>query len=202
MTSLHPILQSLQSRGNSKQRAEKATKEAQAPAFFAEGRFPAEELAVHVTGHGPLAKPLTAAQAQQLHGLSQPSKFGYRERTLLDERVRHSGEIDADRVELTPDVPAWSRLLQRVSDALGSGPLEAWMHKLLIYGPGQFFKPHQDTEKREGDDDHPGTPPESATQRISGLGQEPASPGGSGRSRAIRERRRRVPVAARHGEPR
>jgi hypothetical protein len=28
--------------------------------------------------------------------------------------------------------------------------VEARLHKLLVYGPGQFFKPHQDTEKHPG----------------------------------------------------
>ncbi len=150
MTSLHPILQALQSLGGPRPRAKATTQEPQAAAFFAEGRFPGEELAVQVTGHGPLTKPLTAAQAKHLHSLSQPSKFGHRERTLLDKAVRHSGEIDADDIELVPDSAGWTQLLEQVSQALGSGPLEAWMHKLLIYGAGQFFKPHQDTEKREG----------------------------------------------------
>jgi hypothetical protein len=150
MTSLHPILQALQSLGGPRPRAKTKTQEQKAAVFFAEGRFPAEELAVRVTGHGPLAKPLTNAQAQHLHGLSRPSKFGHRERTLLDKAVRHSGEIDADDIELVPDSAGWTQLLEQVSQALGSGPLEAWVHKLLIYGPGQFFKPHQDTEKREG----------------------------------------------------
>ncbi|MFM8768794.1 MAG: 2OG-Fe(II) oxygenase, partial [Rubrivivax sp.] len=150
MPSLHPILQALQSLGGPRPRAKTKTQEPKAAAFFAEGRFPAQELTVQVKEHGPLARPLTAAQAQHLHGLSQPSKFGHRERTLLDKAVRHSGEIEADDIELVPDPPGWARLLEQVSQALGSGPLEAWMHKLLIYGPGQFFKPHQDTEKREG----------------------------------------------------
>lgn len=146
MASLHPILQALQTLGHPTARA----KTSNTTAFFAQGRFSVRELEVKVSGHGPLTKPLTAEQAQHLHGLSQPSRFGHRERTLLDETVRHSGEIDADDVELAPNALAWSQLLLQVSDALGSGPLEAWVHKLLIYGPGQFFKPHQDTEKREG----------------------------------------------------
>jgi hypothetical protein len=123
MTSLHPVLQALQSLGGPRPRAKTKTQEQKAAAFFAEDRFPAEELAVRVTGHGPLAKPLTNAQAQHLHGLSQPSKFGHRERTLLDKAVRHSGEFEADDIELVPDSPGWARLLEQVSQAPGSGPL-------------------------------------------------------------------------------
>ena len=150
MPALHPLLQALQTLGHNRPSANAAAKELNTTAFFAEGRLPVRDLEVKVSGHGPLTKPLTADQAQQLHGLSQPSKFGHRDRTLLDKTVRHSGEINADDVELTPNALAWSQLLLQVSQALGSGPLEAWVQKLLIYGPGQFFKPHQDTEKREG----------------------------------------------------
>jgi hypothetical protein len=148
MAALHPILQALLKLGDPTGRP--PDKDRQGASFFAEGRFAARDLEVRVNGHGLLDQPLTAAQAQQLHDLSRPSQFGHRERTLLDRKVRHSGEIGADDVELAPDGPAWTRLLKQVSQELGSDPLEAWMHKLLIYGPGQFFKPHQDTEKREG----------------------------------------------------
>lgn len=150
MAALHPILQALLNLGDPTARPRSKAKEPKDASFFAQGRFSALDLKIRVNGHGLLDRPLTAAQAQQLHDLSRPSQFGHRERTLLDRKVRHSGEIDADDVELSPDGPAWARLLKQVSQALGSGPLEAWMHKLLIYGPGQFFKPHQDTEKREG----------------------------------------------------
>ena len=34
--------------------------------------------------------------------------------------------------------------------ALGLPALRLALHNLLVYGPGQFFKPHQDTEKHEG----------------------------------------------------
>jgi hypothetical protein len=150
MAALHPILQSLLKLGDPMGRPQSKANNSKGASFFAEGRFAARDLGVRVNGHGLLDQPLTAAQAQQLHDLSRPSQFGHRERTLLDRKVRHSGEIDADDLELAPDGPAWTRLLKQVSQELGSGPLEAWVHKLLIYGPGQFFKPHQDTEKREG----------------------------------------------------
>ncbi|MBS0466595.1 MAG: 2OG-Fe(II) oxygenase [Proteobacteria bacterium] len=37
-----------------------------------------------------------------------------------------------------------------MAGALGLAALELRAHKLLVYGPGQFFKPHQDTEKHPG----------------------------------------------------
>jgi hypothetical protein len=85
-----------------------------------------------------------------LHEASRPAKFGHRERTLLDASVRHTGEIAADAVELAWPAAQREAVLREVADALGTGPLEARLHALLVYGPGQFFKPHQDTEKHDG----------------------------------------------------
>ncbi|MCK6424263.1 MAG: hypothetical protein L6Q75_04140 [Burkholderiaceae bacterium] len=63
--------------------------------FFAQGRLALDRLAVEVEGFGPLPQPLSPEQA-----LSEPAHFGLREQTLLDTAVRHSGEIDADRLAL------------------------------------------------------------------------------------------------------
>lgn len=45
---------------------------------------------------------------------------------------------------------ALAALQAEVAGALGLAALELRAHKLLVYGPGQFFKPHQDTEKHPG----------------------------------------------------
>jgi len=73
-----------------------------------------------------------------------------REQTLLDPEVRHAGEISADRVSLHWQPGAFVALKREVARALGVPQLDAWLHNLLVYGPGQFFKPHQDTEKHDG----------------------------------------------------
>lgn len=118
--------------------------------FFAQGRLALNRLAVEVDGFGGLPQPLSAEQAQALQALSEPAHFGLREQTLLDTAVRHTGEIDADRLALHWQPGAFAQLQQQVALALGVRRLEAWLHNLLIYGPGQFFKPHQDTERHPG----------------------------------------------------
>lgn len=118
--------------------------------FWAEGRLPAGHLAIEVEGLGLLPQPLPPAQAQALHDLSEPAQFGLRDQTLLDTTVRHTGEISADLLSLDWQPGAFAALKQAVAQALGVEQLDAWLHNLLIYGPGQFFKPHQDTEKHSG----------------------------------------------------
>lgn len=118
--------------------------------FWAEGRLPAGHLAIEVEGLGLLPQPLPPAQAQALHDLSEPAQFGLRDQTLLDTTVRHTGEISADLLSLDWQPGAFAALKQAVAQALGVEQLDAWLHNLLIYGPGQFFKPHQDTEKHPG----------------------------------------------------
>lgn len=119
----------------------------EAARFFAQGELPLDALAVEVDGFGPLAQPLPAERAQALQALSAPARFGRREQTLLDTRVRHTGEIDADRLALQWPTGGFARLQQEVARALGVEQLDAALHNLLIYGAGQFFKPHQDTER-------------------------------------------------------
>lgn len=151
---LHPILerlQALESRSAATRRApgDRAA-ETPAAAFAAQGRLPLQDLAVRVADFGALDAPLAATDAARLHRASRPAKFGHRERTLLDASVRHTGEIAADAVELAWPAAQREAVLREVADALGTGPLEARLHALLVYGPGQFFKPHQDTEKHDG----------------------------------------------------
>ncbi len=73
-----------------------------------------------------------------------------REQTLLDPAVRHTGEVSADLVSLAWRPDAFDALKRVVAQGLGVTQLDAWLHNVLIYGPGQFFKPHQDTEKHPG----------------------------------------------------
>jgi len=117
---------------------------------WAQGRLPAQALSVDVESLGLLAQPLSANQARTLHQFSEPARFGRREKTLLDPAVRHTGEISADLIGLEWQPNVFTALKRDVATALGVPQLDAVLHNLLIYGPGQFFKPHQDTEKHPG----------------------------------------------------
>ena len=80
------------------------------------------------------------------------AKVGRAEQTLTDTSVRDTWEITPDLVTL--DGPAWEAtlgaVLEDVRDELGlpsTTTLRAELHAMLIYGKGQFFLPHQDSEK-------------------------------------------------------
>jgi hypothetical protein len=127
-----------------------AESEAAAVSFWAQGHLPAEQLSVEVEALGRLTWPMPVAEAQALHALSEPARFGQRERTLIDSTVRHTGEVSADHVSLAWPPGVFASLKRDVAKALGVSQLDARLHNLLIYAPGQFFKPHQDTEKHPG----------------------------------------------------
>lgn len=141
-----PILQALPRRA----KAGKATAVEPAGHFCAEGRLALEAVAVTVPHVGALDQPVTPESAAALHAASTPARHGLREATLLDKRVRDTGEIGADELSLQWSEGALPSLQAEVAQALGMQRLEARLHNLLVYGPGQFFKPHQDTEKHPG----------------------------------------------------
>ena len=137
-----PILQALPRRA----KAGKATAVEPAGHFCAEGRLALEAVAVTVPHVGALDQPVTPESAAALHAASTPARHGRREATLLDKRVRDTGEIGADELSLQWSEGALPSLQAEVAQALGMQRLETRLHNLLVYGPGQFFKPHQDTE--------------------------------------------------------
>lgn len=118
--------------------------------FCAEGRMAMEELSVVVRDVGPLHYPVAPHVAGALHAASHPAPYGRGQETLLDPLVRDTGEMDAQALQLRWADGALNRLQQEVAQALGLPEVQAHPHKLLVYGPGQFFKPHQDTEKHPG----------------------------------------------------
>jgi hypothetical protein len=125
------------------------------PGSFAASRSAtAGDLHVEVKGVGRLRFPVSRAQAQRLCRLARPARYGQGEETLLDPRVRHTWEVPRSRVRI--DMRRWNRTLLPIVDALRadlglpSGTrLVAGLHSMLVYGPGHFFLPHQDSEKTD-----------------------------------------------------
>jgi hypothetical protein len=122
--------------------------------FAAQHTAPTESLHLEVKGFGPLKFPVSRVDARRLSGIARPARYGWREKTLLDRRVRDALEIP--RSALKVDARQWSRTLLPALQALGKdlgipagGRLRAQLHNLLVYGPGQFFRPHQDSEKAD-----------------------------------------------------
>ncbi|MFN0029783.1 MAG: 2OG-Fe(II) oxygenase, partial [Acidimicrobiales bacterium] len=113
-----------------------------------------DDLAIEVTGVGPLRYPVIATQAKALRLVARPAKYGHGERTVLDRRVRDTWEVPRSRVKI--DKRRWKRtlapLLETIGEDLGlpaTSTLTAELHSMLVYEPGQFFAPHQDSEKND-----------------------------------------------------
>lgn len=149
-TPLLPILLALEGAlgRSSKRHRSKAARSADT--FCAEGHLPNDALTVSVKDLGLLASPLPPAAAQALHAASTPARHGRRDKTLLDKRVRDTGELHADTLTMRWAEGACDALQAEVASALGLQQIQARLHNLLVYGSGQFFKPHQDTEKHPG----------------------------------------------------
>jgi predicted 2-oxoglutarate/Fe(II)-dependent dioxygenase YbiX len=109
------------------------------------------DLDLEVEGIGHITLPVAADQARRLRDLGRPAHFGRGEETLTDPTVRDTWQIPTElvRVEwaggqgLGPE-------LETVREELGL-PEHSWLtaelHSLLVYEKGQFFRPHQDSEK-------------------------------------------------------
>jgi len=106
-------------------------------------------LVLEVASVSHVGMPLSAAQAKELIELGRPARFGRGERTVTDRRVRDTWELPKRLVQAR-----WSAVfesaLEKVRDGLGLTSdcrLTAELHSVLVYEPGQFFLPHQDSEK-------------------------------------------------------
>jgi predicted 2-oxoglutarate/Fe(II)-dependent dioxygenase YbiX len=124
-------------------------------AFSARRSAAADDLYIEVRGVGPLRLPVAAEQARALRGIARPARYGQGERTPLDARVRDTWEIPKSRVKI--DQRRWKQtllpVLERLRADLGLPAgcrLRAELASMLVYAPGQFFAPHQDSEKGEG----------------------------------------------------
>src|SRR5664279_1164796 len=126
-----------------------------AGSFSARRAAPPDDLHIEVRGVGRLQFPVPDAQARQLRAVARPASYGQGEQTLLDARVRDTWQIPISRVKI--DKRQWNRTLQpvlaRLGDDLGlpaGSGLRAELQSMLVYTPGQFFVPHQDSEKTDG----------------------------------------------------
>jgi hypothetical protein len=114
----------------------------------------ANDLDLEVRGVGRIRFPITPGSARKLCAIARPARHGFKDETRLDKRVRDTWEIAKARISI--DQPRWSKTmapqLERIGKDLGlpaGSRLKAELHNLLVYAPGQFFAPHQDSEKAD-----------------------------------------------------
>ncbi len=126
------------------------------PGTFATRRTAsADDLHLDVAGVGPIPLPLSPVVARRLCEVARPARYGLRDQTLFDRNVRDAWEIGKRQVKI--DARRWRRTLdpelEHIARDLGlpeGCTLRAELHNLLVYGPGQFFATHQDSEKADG----------------------------------------------------
>jgi 2OG-Fe(II) oxygenase superfamily len=130
----------------------------------------ADDLNLEVQDVGRIRLPVTTSTARRLCEVARPARHGFKDETHLDRRVRDTWEIPKSRIFI--DEPRWMRTLtaqlDRIRRDLGLPEgcwLKAQLHNMLVYAPGQFFVPHQDSEKT---DDMIGTLVVSLPSRFSG----------------------------------
>ncbi|OGT49482.1 MAG: hypothetical protein A3E82_04560 [Gammaproteobacteria bacterium RIFCSPHIGHO2_12_FULL_38_11] len=103
-----------------------------------------------VDGIGTITFPFTEKKIEALKKAAQPAKYGLKEKTLLDKTVRDTYEISANQLTVQFNDEALQSILSTMQRKMGLSEharLTAHLHNLLVYEPGQFFKPHQDSEK-------------------------------------------------------
>jgi hypothetical protein len=114
-----------------------------------------EDLNLEIQGVGSIRFPVSPTTARRLSEVARPARHGFKDQTRLDRRVRDTWEIPKSRI--TIDELRWKKTLtpqlDRIRRDLGLPDgcrLKAQLHNLLVYGPGQFFATHQDSEKADG----------------------------------------------------
>lgn len=117
-------------------------------------RLPGDAIELLVRDVGAITLPVRAAQAKRLISVARPARFGRGEETLSDSAVRDTWELTPAQV--TVGGARWDAhldaALTQFRDELGlpaGSRLRAELHSLLVYGKGQFFLPHQDSEKHD-----------------------------------------------------
>lgn len=115
-----------------------------------QGVLDRRDLKIYLGGHDDLGLPIEGTDLERLLGKCVASQFGLRDQTILDPEVRHSHELVAPGFELrgTEFHEQLEALGPEIAHGLGfRGDLGFVLDKLVVYGPGQFFKPHRDSER-------------------------------------------------------
>ena len=121
--------------------------------FYAAGTAAIFPPQLEVDGVGVIALPLLDAQAEQLIAAAERAPYGRGAETVHDEKVRRTWQIDASRVRIAGR--RWQESLNALVAEAAAGlgvaePVAAEFYKLLVYGEGDFFVSHRDTEKCPG----------------------------------------------------
>lgn len=122
--------------------------------YYSEKKIRLDYLDIKIKKIGAIGLPITDVSIRGLISVAEPAKFGWKDQTIFDQDVRKVWEIPSGKVNIGKKL--WSKsldpLLNDIKNDLGlpkKSKLKAELHNLLIYEKGDFFKPHQDTEKAD-----------------------------------------------------
>ena len=129
------------------------SQEAEEFSFFSQYNLIAGDFHIEVKGIGKIKLPVSKEDVERVLKISSQAKFGHREKTVFDKKVRNTQEVTTDQFSVKFNEQKFSEMLNTMKQDMGlpeNARLKAFLHNMLIYTPGQFFKKHQDTEKLEG----------------------------------------------------
>ena len=72
----------------------------QVGSFFAEQQIPAHQLTIKVNKIGALTYPMSQDQIEKLLKIAKPAKFGWKDQTIFDDKVRKVWEVPAKQVRI------------------------------------------------------------------------------------------------------
>ncbi len=118
-----------------------------APGTFATRRStPADDLRLEVKGVGPVAWPITSATARRLRAIARPARYGLKDETRFDPRVRDCWEIPKSRISI--DGRTWGTTLRPMLDRIRCdlGLADGWrlradLHNLSSMDPASSSSP-------------------------------------------------------------
>lgn len=120
--------------------------------FAAGGQMAQNALQVYL-GDSAQALQFDELGLAQVQAAAHLAPFGWGEQTMQDTAVRDTWEVNGSALRLAWQADAEQNLAEQVSRALCLPEklnFSLSLHKLLLYKPGQFFKPHTDSEKAPG----------------------------------------------------
>lgn len=123
--------------------------------FCAEKKIDSKNFDIKLNKIGALQFPIPQDQIKALIAVAKPAKFGWKDQTVFDQTVRNAWEIPANKIkigkkQLDSKLIAVLELFKKTLGLPKKSMLTAELHNMLIYEPGHFFKPHQDSEKADG----------------------------------------------------
>eukprot|EP01122_Echinamoeba_exundans_P002009 TRINITY_DN11977_c0_g1_i1.p1 TRINITY_DN11977_c0_g1~~TRINITY_DN11977_c0_g1_i1.p1 ORF type:complete len:620 (-),score=103.31 TRINITY_DN11977_c0_g1_i1:36-1868(-) len=129
-------------------------------AFSCQGEILERDVVVHIK---PLKKDFTdwasmeREQLAKIHAAGSDAPFGKGTKTVVDKTVRSSKEFnpaqfeikDAEFLKLFGSDSSKSDILEKIRQTLAPNcsRIRSDLYKMLVYGPGDFFQPHVDTQR-------------------------------------------------------